>query len=158
MPRPRERHGRFAFVRQQERVAHLLGLDEDTHRSYVRKGVLPGPDPRGWWCVPEQFEALAEHVGGFSRGGPRDPVAEAKRLEDLREKRLKNDAREGRLVAVDEDYRWWEDHVLRALREAVLQLARRWGPEAGDVIRDVLARQEEALEKAPGRNGDRDAS
>lgn len=143
--RPRERYGRFAFVRQQERCAHLLGLSENTLKKYLRDG-MPGPDAQGWWCVPRCFEwLLLEH--GFGRlGGQRDPLVEQLTREKIRRQQIENAVRAGELVSLDEAKQWIEAHVARRIRNAVTELDRRWGPDVGDVVRKAIDEARRELE------------
>jgi len=152
MPRPRERYGRHAYVRQQERLAHLLGLDEETVRKYLRAG-MPGADARGWYCVPRCFEWVVVELGDGRLPGTRDPVIVELTRERLRKQKLENDAREGNLATLDELKAWWEAHVARRIRESVIHLDRRFGPDAGDVIRRALREANEEMHADDPREG-----
>jgi len=148
--RPRKRYGRHAYVRQAVKVAHLLGLDEDTLKSYVTEG-MPGPDARGFWCVPRCFAWLARREAGLTSGAGKisDSVKASLEREKLAKLRRQNEIEAGRLIDREVASAWLE-LATTPMAAAFQRLQDAYGEEAADLVREAFEQMASEIERRFG--------
>ncbi len=143
--RAREKQARAAdgYAPNAKALAEILGTDKKTAKRWVRESGTKRVD-RGY-PIAQLVTWLREEAGAVDLDGAPSEALERWRLARACREEMALDKDKGRLVDKEEILQWWEERVAVALRESIQALETRYGADAGDVVRDAIARVEREM-------------
>ena len=126
------------------KAAKTCGVDRQRMTRWAR---LSGAEvKRGTIAFPKVFDFVQEQSASDApaegtAAGERYREAKAQ-IEEIKVAQLRRE-----LVREDEVIAWWDNHMAPQIRVATDLLDRRFGAKAGDVLRDVLQRLTDEVER-----------